>query len=36
MFIRALAAVTIVPVKTCNLVKLDHVYMFNIYSMRNY
>ncbi len=35
MFIRALAAVAIVPVKTCNLVKLDHVYMFNIYRMRN-
>ena len=32
MFVRTLAAVAIVPVKTRDLVKIDHVYMFNIYK----
>jgi hypothetical protein len=35
MFIRTLAAVAIVPVKAGDLVKVDHVYMLNIYKMRN-
>jgi hypothetical protein len=34
MFIRTLAAVAIVPVKTGDLVKVNHLYMLSIYRAR--
>jgi hypothetical protein len=34
MFIRTLAAVAVVPFKTRYLVKVDHLYMINIYRAR--
>ena len=34
MFIRTFAAVAIVPVETRDLVKVNHMYMLNIYKMR--
>jgi len=34
MFIRTFAAIAIVPVKTRDLVKVDHMYIFNIYKVR--
>jgi hypothetical protein len=34
MFIRTFAAIAIVPVKTRDLVKVDHMYIFSIYKMR--
>ena len=34
MFIRTLAAVAVVPFKTRDLIKVDHLYMINIYRAR--
>jgi hypothetical protein len=36
VLIRALTAIAVVPVKTCDLVKVDHMYMFNIYKVRHW